>query len=98
MGKDVNCALRSCLFCEYLYCVIIRRLAMCLGGGSSPPPPDKALEAEQEQKREEAIADKKEIKQDALEKTVARRKGGTGRRSLIKGSGGGMGFYNKYLS
>ena len=90
MGKDVNCALRSCLFCEYLYCVIIRRLAMCLGGGSSPPPPDKALEAEQEQKRE--------IKQDALEETVARRKGGTGRRSLIKGSGGGMGFYNKYLS
>tara|TARA_R110000772_G_scaffold252424_1_gene367807 strand:- start:178 stop:393 length:216 start_codon:yes stop_codon:yes gene_type:complete len=71
---------------------------MCLGGGSSPPPPDKALEAEQEQKRDEAISDKKEIKQDALEETVARRKGGTGRRSLIKGSGGGMGFYNKYLS
>ena len=50
---------------------------MCLGGGSSPPPPDKALEAEQEQKRDEAISDKKEIKQDALEETVARRKGGT---------------------
>ena len=42
--------------------------------------------------------EKKEIKQDALEETVARRKGGTGRRSLIKSSGGGMGFYNKYLS
>lgn len=74
---------------------------MCLGGRSKPAPPpkpDPVVEAEQEEKREEAVAEKKEIKQEALEKTVTRRKGGAGRRSLIKGSGGGMGFYNKYLS
>lgn len=70
---------------------------MCLGRAKAPPP-DKALEAEQEQQKEEAQIERKELKQDALESTVQRRKGGSGRRSLIKSSGGGMGYYNKYLS
>ena len=70
---------------------------MCLSRAKAPSP-DKAAEAEQEQKKEEAQIEKKELKQDALEATVQRKKGGAGRRSLIKSSGGGMGYYNKYLS
>ena len=36
------------------------------------------------------------MKQDALEETVSRKRKGTGRRSLLTGSGGGIGFYNRY--
>jgi len=70
---------------------------MCIGS-SKPPAPDPQLEAEQDQKKAEAQDEKKEIKQSALEDSVRRRRGGSGRRSLIKGSGGGMGYYNEYLS
>ena len=70
---------------------------MCLSRAKAPSP-DKAAEAEQEQQKEEAQIEKKELKQDALGATVKRKKGGLGRRALIKTSGGGMGYYNKYLS
>jgi hypothetical protein len=37
-----------------------------------------------------------ELKQEALEETVSRKRKGTGRRSLLTGSGGGIGFYDRY--
>jgi hypothetical protein len=37
-----------------------------------------------------------EMKQDALEENVSRKRRGTGRRSLLTGSGGGIGYYDRY--
>lgn len=72
---------------------------MCTSRPSTPapPPPDPEVEAQQEAQREEATAEKKEMRDKTLQQTVSRLRGGSGRRSLIKGSGGGMGFYNEYL-
>lgn len=73
---------------------------MCTSRPSPPPPPpapDPEVEAQQEEQTQEATAQKKEMKAKTLQQTVSRLRGGSGRRSLIKGSGGGMGFYNEYL-
>ena len=73
---------------------------MCLGGRSpSPPPPtveEKEAEMEREAQKEVATAERKEARQDVLEENITRRRRGTGRRSLLRGSGGGIGFYNEY--
>jgi len=64
--------------------------AMCLSGGSSSPPPPTVAEKEVEtQKRVDA-------RQDVLEENITRKRKGSGRRSLLRGSGGGIGFYNEY--
>ena len=34
--------------------------------------------------------------QDVLEENITAKRKGTGRRSLLRGSGGGIGFYNEY--
>ena len=70
---------------------------MCLGG-SSPKPPKPDPEAEMEREAEKAKEQVKtaEMKQEALEETVSQKRKGTGRRSLLTGSGGGIGFYNRY--
>ena len=36
------------------------------------------------------------VQQDVLEENITRRRKGSGRRSLLRGSGGGIGFYNEY--
>ena len=70
---------------------------MCLGGRSSPPPePDKQAKAERESEKAKEQAKTSEMKQEALEGTVSRRRKGTGRRSLLTGSGGGIGYYDRY--
>lgn len=70
---------------------------MCLpGGGSRTPAPDPELEKERESEKAKEQAKTAEMKQEALEETVSRRRKGTGRRSLLTGSGGGVGFYNRY--
>ena len=73
---------------------------MCLGGRSSshPPPPEEEKEAEMERESQKQIetAERKEARQDVLEENITRKRKGTGRRSLLKGSGGGIGFYNEY--
>ena len=70
---------------------------MCLPGrSSSPPPPDPIAEQERESAKAEEQAKKADMRQDALEETVTRKRKGTGRRSLLSGSGGGIGFYNRY--
>ena len=70
---------------------------MCIGGRSpSPPAPDPEVEMERESEKAKEKVKTKEMKQEALEETVSRRRKGTGRRSLLTGSGGGVGFYNRY--
>ena len=60
------------------------------------PAPDPELEKERESEKAKEQAKTAEMKQEALEETVSRRRKGTGRRSLLTGSGGGVGFYNRY--
>lgn len=72
---------------------------MCLPSRSpKPPPPDPVVEQEREAAKAEEQVKKVEMRQDALEETVTRKRKGTGRRSLLSGSGGGIGFYNRYDS
>ena len=70
---------------------------MCLGGSSpKPPKPDPEVEMEREAEKEKEQVKTVELKQDALEETVSKKRKGTCRRSLLTGSGGGIGFYNRY--
>jgi len=70
---------------------------MCIGGRSpSPPKPDPEVEMERESEKAKEQVKTSEMKQEALEETVSRKRKGTGRRSLLTGSGGGVGFYNRY--
>tara|TARA_R110001599_G_scaffold82743_1_gene222433 strand:- start:21 stop:239 length:219 start_codon:yes stop_codon:yes gene_type:complete len=70
---------------------------MCLPSGRSRQPQESA---ESKMERESAVEKEQtktaELKQDALEETVSRKRKGTGRRSLLTGSGGGIGFYDRY--
>ena len=73
---------------------------MCLPRGrSSPPPPtkeEKEAELEREAEKEVETAKRADARQDVLEQNVTAKRKGTGRRSLLRGSGGGIGFYNEY--
>ena len=73
---------------------------MCLGGRSSAPPPptveEKEAEMEREAEKEVETAKRADARQDVLEQNVTAKRKGTGRRSLLRGSGGGIGFYNEY--
>ncbi len=70
---------------------------MCLGGSSpKPPKPDPEVEMEREAEKEKEQTKTKVMKQEALEETVSMKRKGTGRRSLLTGSGGGIGYYNRY--
>lgn len=70
---------------------------MCVGplkpSSPAPPPPSPEVEAEK------AIEmDKRKARvQERVQRRSQRVRGGTGRRSLITGSGGGMGYYNEYM-
>lgn len=71
---------------------------MCVGRSKpQAPAPDPAVEAQQKEQKAQEMERAKTSRQEALSETVARRRGGRGRRSLISGTGGGMGFYNEYL-
>ena len=70
---------------------------MCLPRSApKPPPPDPVVEQEREAAKVEEQVVQAETKQDTLQDTVTRKRKGTGRRSLLSGSGGGIGFYNRY--
>jgi|TARA_R110002020_G_scaffold182410_2_gene377817 hypothetical protein len=69
---------------------------MCVGRGPKTPSVDPAIKAQQEADRAKALEEKKGAKQEALEETVKSMRKGSGRRSLISGSGGGVGFYNRF--
>ena len=76
---------------------------MCLpsGGGSSSPPPPTDEEKEAEMERQSAkVAETKrrtEARQDVLEQNISNIRRGSGRRSLLSGGRGGIGFYSRYL-
>ena len=72
---------------------------MCLGGSSKPPPPtkeEKEEEMEREAQKEIETQKRADSRQDVLEENITAKRKGTGRRSLLRGSGGGIGFYNEY--
>jgi hypothetical protein len=74
---------------------------MCLGGSRNPPTPDptkeeKEAELEREAQKEVETAKRADARQDVLEQNITTKRKGTGRRSLLRGSGGGIGFYNEY--
>ena len=74
--------------------------SMCLGGRSPSPPPPTVEEREEKMEREavqEVETQKRaDARQDVLEENITTKRRGTGRRSLLRGSGGGIGFYNEY--
>ena len=74
--------------------------AMCLGGGRSSTPPETKEEKEEKLEREaqkEVETEKRvDARQDVLEENITKKRKGSGRRSLLRGSGGGIGFYNEY--
>ena len=72
---------------------------MCLPRSSSPPPPtkeEKEAELEREAEKEVETVKRADARQDVLEENITTKRRGTGRRSLLRGSGGGIGFYNEY--
>ena len=69
---------------------------MCLGSSPKQPAPDPEVEMERESEKEKEQTKTKKMKQEALEETVSQKRKGTGRRSLLSGSGGGIGFYDRY--
>tara|TARA_R100000458_G_scaffold56267_1_gene61003 strand:+ start:543 stop:770 length:228 start_codon:yes stop_codon:yes gene_type:complete len=73
---------------------------MCIGGRSSSPPPptkeEKEAGMEREAQKEIETAERDDTRQDVLDENIRRKRKGTGRRSLLRGSGGGIGFYNEY--
>ena len=78
-----------------------KEIIMCLGGGGgySPPTPTKEereAELEREAQKEREMAERADARQDVLEENITAQRKGTGRRSLLRGSGGGIGFYNEY--
>ena len=73
---------------------------MCLPRSSPKPPPptkeEKEATMEREAQQEVETAKRVDARQDVLEENITRRRKGSGRRSLLRGSGGGIGFYNEY--
>ena len=78
-----------------------KEIIMCLGGNKNPPTPDPTKEEreeklEREAQKEREMAERADARQDVLEQNITALRKGTGRRSLLRGSGGGIGFYNEY--
>ena len=77
-----------------------RESLMCLPSGrSSPPPPtkeEKEAEMERDAQKEVETAKRADARQEVLEENITAKRKGSGRRSLLRGSGGGIGFYNEY--
>jgi len=65
-----------------------------------PPPPPSDDEIEAKQARESEMAEEQAIRGESregvLEGNIKRKRKGVGRRSLLRGSGGGKGFYSEY--
>lgn len=70
--------------------------AMCIFGGTKTPTEDPEVKRQRKEAIEKEQTEKRTLKQDALSAKVAGIRGGTGRRTLLSSSGGGMGFYNEY--
>ena len=77
-----------------------KEILMCLPSRSpSPPPPtveEKEEKMEREAQKEIETAKRTDARQEVLQENITRKRKGSGRRSLLRGSGGGIGFYNEY--
>ena len=77
-----------------------KEIIMCLPSRSPAPPPPTVEEKEEKMEREavQEIETQKrtDARQDVLEENITAKRKGAGRRSLLRGSGGGIGFYNEY--
>ena len=77
-----------------------KEILMCLPRGRQPTPDPTKEEREEELEREAQkdveTAKRADARQDVLEENITAKRKGTGRRSLLRGSGGGIGFYNEY--
>lgn len=71
---------------------------MCIMSRPKTPQEDPAVKAQREESIAKEQTQRKELKQEALSQRVSGIRGGSGRRSLISSSGGGMGYYNEYKS
>jgi hypothetical protein len=73
---------------------------MCLPSRSPAPPPptveEKEAEMERDAEKEVETAKRTDARQEVLEENITAKRKGSGRRSLLRGSGGGIGFYNEY--
>jgi len=69
---------------------------MCIGSRPSGPPRNVEAEQQQKEQEERQTEEKRVGRQEALDKKVTRLRGGSGRRSLITSSRGGMGYYSEY--
>ena len=77
-----------------------KEIIMCLPSRSPAPPPptvqEKEAQMETEAQKEIESVKRTDARQDVLEENITTKRKGTGRRSLLRGSGGGIGFYNEY--
>ena len=85
---------------EQVYGQECKEILMCLPR-SSPKPPPPTIEEKEEKMEREAVKEvetqkRVDARQDVLEENITTQRRGTGRRSLLRGSGGGIGFYNEY--
>ena len=72
---------------------------MCLPRSSSPPPPtveEKEAAMERDAQKEIETEKRRDAREEVLEENITAKRKGSGRRSLLRGSGGGIGFYNEY--
>jgi hypothetical protein len=68
---------------------------MCVFKQPQMPAPDPSIEAERKERMAQETADKASRRDTALEETVRKKKKGTGTRSLLTSSSGGIGYYNR---
>ena len=68
---------------------------MCLARPTTPAP-DPAIEAERQERMRAETEQKRADKAKRVDEMAARRKTGTGMRSLLTSQSGGIGFYNPY--
>ena len=77
-----------------------KEIIMCLPSRSPAPPPptveEKEAEMETEAQKEVETQRRTDARQDVLEENITAKRKGAGRRSLLRGSGGGIGFSNEY--
>ena len=77
-----------------------KEILMCLPSRSPSPPPPTVEEKEEEMERvaqkEVETEQRSDARQEVLQENITRKRKGSGRRSLLRGSGGGIGFYNEY--
>jgi len=60
------------------------------------PAPDPSIEQDRKDRMAQETAEARRNRDMALQETVQRKKKGVGKRSLLTGSSGGIGYYNQY--